>query len=177
MTAIMIILDVLMVGVAVACAVTDVLKRQIYDWITYPALALGLILHTIGFGFGGVFDMGLVSSICGAGFCLTIFGAFFVWGKGFGAGDVKLMVALGALAGLLNALTVAMCTALIGALMAIGLLFFTRKGLVRAKGWFARRSKTGDRAESVTVPYGVAIGLGAIWAMLIKYKVVVAIVS
>jgi len=124
-----------------------------------------------------VFHLGLVSSICGAGFCLTVFGAFFVWGKGFGAGDLKLMAALGALAGLINALTVAMCSALVGAVMAIGLLFFTRKGHDRAKGWFARKKKDGDRAQAVTVPYGLAIGLGTVWALLIKYKLLSGIIG
>ena len=98
-------------------------------------------------------------------------------GKGFGSGDVKLMAALGALAGLINSLTVAMCTALVGALMAVGFLFFTRKGLDRAKGWFSRKKQAGQRPAAVTIPYGLAIGLGVIWAMLIKYKVVVAILS
>lgn len=177
MIVILIILDVLLVGVAIAGAATDLAKRKIYDWMTYPALGLGLLLQTIGFGFGGVFDQGLISSICGAGFCVIVFGVFYWWGKGFGAGDVKLMAALGALAGFMNSLTLAMCTALIGALMAIGYLFLTKKGQDRARGWFSRKKKAGDRPAAVTVPYGLAIGLGAIWTMLIKYKIIVGLIN
>jgi prepilin peptidase CpaA len=170
------VLDGLLVAVAVVGTVTDITRRKIYDWLTYPALVLGLVLQSIGFGWGGVFDPGLVSSVSGAGFCVVVFGAFWMWGKGFGAGDVKLMAALGAITGFVDALTLAMCAALVGALMALGRLFLTRSGLVRARSWFKRKKEDADQPESVTVPYGLAIGLGVVWSLLIKYKLVAGLI-
>lgn len=163
-----IILDVLLVGVAVASGVTDLLKRKIYDFLTYPAIALGLILRLIGHGFGGLFDQGLLAAIFGAGFCALVFGIFYLWGKGFGAGDVKLMTAVGALGGFVHSLTCAMATALIGAVLALVLLFGSAKGRASMKRLFRRRRADEERA---TVPYGVAIALGVIWATLMKYRV------
>lgn len=168
MNALDIILDVLLVGVALSCGITDLLKRKIYDWVTYPAIALGLILRLIGYGFGGVFDQGLLSALFGAVFCLLVFGIFYLWGKGFGGGDVKLMTAIGALGGFVHSLTCAMATAIIGAVLALVLLFVSPRGRASMKRLFRRR-KEGE--ERITVPYGVAIALGVVWAALMKYRV------
>jgi len=168
MDALDIILDIMLVGVAVAGGVTDLLKRKIYDFITYPAIALGLILRFIGYGFGGVFDSGLLSAIFGAGFCALVFGIFYLWGKGFGGGDVKLMTAVGALGGFVHSLSCAMATALIGAVLAVIMLFASEKGRASMKRLFRRRQADEERA---TVPYGVAIALGVIWAALMKFRV------
>jgi len=167
-TAVDIVLDVLLVGVAVSGAATDLLKRKIYDYVTYPAIALGLVLRLIGHGFGGVFDQGLLSAIFGAGFCALVFGVFYLWGKGFGGGDVKLMTAVGALGGFVHSLTCAMATALVGAVLALILLFASVKGRASMKRLFRRRQAGEERA---TIPYGAAIALGVIWAALMKHRV------
>jgi prepilin peptidase CpaA len=168
MSALDITLDILLVGVAVAGGVTDLFKRKIYDFLTYPAIALGLILRLIGHGFGGVFDQGFLSAIFGAGFCALIFGIFYLWGRGFGGGDVKLMIAVGALGGFVHSLTCAMATAIIGAVLAVILLFASEKGRASMKRMFRRRQEGEERA---TVPYGVAIALGVVWAALMKFRV------
>jgi prepilin peptidase CpaA len=162
-------LNVLIIGVAIVGAITDVTKRKIYNWLTYPALAAGFLLQFVAHGWGSVFGLGLVSSILGAGFCTVVFGAFCVWGKGFGAGDVKLMAALGALAGFVHSMNVAMATALIGAVMALGRIAFGKGGIVAVKRLFKRNKE--DKKEPITVPYGIAIALGAIWATLIRFNI------
>ncbi|MBW1809010.1 MAG: prepilin peptidase [Deltaproteobacteria bacterium] len=48
-------LNVLIIGVAIVGAVSDVAKKKIYNWLTYPALLAGLLLQAIGHGWGGVF--------------------------------------------------------------------------------------------------------------------------
>ncbi len=168
MSALDIILDVLLVGVAVAGGVTDLLKRKISDFLTYPAIALGLVLRLVGHGFGGVFDQGLLSAIFGAGFCALVFGVFYLWGRGFGGGDVKLMTAVGALGGFVHSLSCAMATALVGAVLALILLFASARGRASIKRLFRRKPKEEERA---TLPYGVAIALGVVWAALMKYRV------
>jgi prepilin peptidase CpaA len=79
---------------ALIAAVTDVWKFKVYNLLTFPMLASGLLYHAI---YGGL--PGLAGSIVGAlvGFALMIM--LYTMG-GMGAGDVKFVTALGAWLGL-----------------------------------------------------------------------------
>jgi prepilin peptidase CpaA len=84
----------LVLAAALIAAVTDVWKFKVYNLLTFPLLASGLLYHTI---YGGT--AGLAGSIVGAlaGFTLMIM--LYTMG-GMGAGDVKFVTALGAWLGL-----------------------------------------------------------------------------
>jgi prepilin peptidase CpaA len=84
----------LVLAAALVAAVTDVWKFKVYNVLTFPLLASGLLYHTI---YGGT--AGLAGSIVGAlvGFALMIM--LYTMG-GMGAGDVKFVTALGAWLGL-----------------------------------------------------------------------------
>jgi len=82
---------------------------------------------------------------------------------------VKLMAALGAMAGFVHSMTVAMATALIGAVMALLRIAFGKNGIVAIKRLFKRDKE--EKREPITVPYGIAIALGAIWATLIRFNI------
>ncbi len=79
---------------ALIAAVTDVWKFKVYNLLTFPLLASGLLYHAIQGG-----TPGLAGSIIGAlaGFALMI--VLYTMG-GMGAGDVKFVTALGAWLGL-----------------------------------------------------------------------------
>jgi len=110
----------------------------------------------------------LISSLLGAAFCTLVFGVFCWWGRGFGGGDVKLMAALGALAGFIPALTIAMCVTLVGGIMAIArIAFFGDRGEGFRRLVQRRKNRKG---EPITVPYGIAIAVGAVWAVLIRFQ-------
>lgn len=98
---------------AAGAAVTDLRSRRIPNWLTGPALLAGLLLH---FMYGGFPETGraLLAVLIAGG----IFFAFFAAG-GMGAGDVKLMAAVGALAGLSSLRGVLITTALLGAVVAV----------------------------------------------------------
>ena len=163
-------LDAVMIIIGLISAVSDLRKHVIYDWITFPALAIGLITRFAAYGLGGMFDQGLAAALFGAGFCFLIFGLFLIWGKGMGGGDVKLIAALGALAGFHHCLSVVMCTALVGGVFALGLLVARRKLLGTDKGLFHHMFTTRiDGTDRVTLPYGLPIAVGVIWATLSKY--------
>ncbi|MBN2496586.1 MAG: prepilin peptidase [Deltaproteobacteria bacterium] len=171
MIALEIVLDVILLAVCAAGAYTDIRKHIIPDWLTYPTIALGVLVRFAFHGSGSVFGYGLVSAVFGAGTCFLLFGLFVVWGKGMGGGDVKLMTAVGALAGFRHSLTCMMCAGIVGAILAVLLVIAKRRVTATAKGiWlqFYSRSADGTRAK-VTLPYGLAIFLGAIWATLMKY--------
>jgi prepilin peptidase CpaA len=82
------------VAAAAIAAVTDVTRFKVYNLLTFPLLAAGLLYH--GLTAGGP---GLAASFLGAaaGFFMMIL--LYVMG-GMGAGDVKFVTALGAWLGL-----------------------------------------------------------------------------
>jgi prepilin peptidase CpaA len=96
-------------------SITDVRSRRVPNLLTGPAMLAGLALH---FAFGGWHGMMLAAAaglICGA-----IFLIFFIAG-GMGAGDVKLITAIGCLVGMNNIVSVLALTAIAGGVMAVGL--------------------------------------------------------
>ncbi len=172
MVAVEIILDVVLLGVCLTAAVTDLRWHKIPDWLTWPALGVGLVTRFAFHGLQGLFDLGLVSALVGAGFCFIVFGLFAIWGKGMGAGDVKLITALGALVGFQHSLTCVMTTAICGGVLGL-ILLVSRSKLLSADGGLWRATfvtRVGD-SDRVTLPYALPIALGAVWATLIKYGV------
>ena len=79
-----------LVGVLAVAFVTDWKYYKIYNWLTFPAMLVGLLLSVIMGGFAG-----LTSSLIGfaIGFAIFAIGFFFV--EGMGGGDVKLVSAIG----------------------------------------------------------------------------------
>jgi prepilin peptidase CpaA len=79
---------------ALIAAVTDITRFKVYNLLTLPLLVAGLVYHGMMGGPGGL-AMSVVGMVLGAAILLV----FYVMG-GMGAGDVKLMAALGAWLGL-----------------------------------------------------------------------------
>ena len=98
---------------AVIGSVTDVKSRRIPNFITFPAFLGGLALHLALGGWGQLFLSLAAGVICGLVFLL-----FYVAG-GMGAGDVKLIMAVGCLAGISHIAYILVLTALSGGVMAI----------------------------------------------------------
>jgi prepilin peptidase CpaA len=85
--------DFVLLIVILICLVTDLRERRIYNKIVFPAVAAGIILNTAQFGLPG-----LRTSITGLLIGVMLFIVPFALG-GLGAGDVKLLGAVGALKG------------------------------------------------------------------------------
>jgi len=109
-------------GGSLLCAgigsVTDIRERRIPNLITGPAIVAGLMLHTIYGGWRGLGDAALAGLIAGG-----IFLIFFLAG-GMGAGDVKLMTAVGCIAGLSPLPLVVISTALAGGVFALAVSIY-----------------------------------------------------
>jgi prepilin peptidase CpaA len=104
---------------ALVCAglatISDIRERKIPNRLTGPALLSGLLLHLAVDGVHGVGAAALAAFIAGG-----IFMIFHIAG-GMGAGDVKLMAALGSLSSTGDVRNLLMATMITGALLALGL--------------------------------------------------------
>jgi len=153
-------LIVLIVGIAV---VTDLRRRKIYNALTFPAMALGLIVGAVADGPSGLLRAGLGLLLGAALFALPV--AFL----GRGAGDLKLMAAVGALGGPLFVVWCALLTGVAGAVLAIVVLLAKRRfGVVIggiALDAVSRRLPVA--ASNIRLPYAVPIAAGAVMALAI----------
>lgn len=115
-------------SVVVTAAATDVKNRKIPNWLTLGAIGAGLLLHT-------ALDrwIGLKFSAWGLGLAALIFLPLFVM-RWLGGGDVKLMAAVGALAGAENLIVIFVLDALLGGVAALVLI------LVRGRLWRTLRN-------------------------------------
>lgn len=161
------------VGIA---ATTDTLSRRVSNYVTYPAMVLGLAL---GFGIGGL-GLGaswtqhhLVSHVLGL---LLGAGIFLVawWAGGVKGGEVKLAGAVGALGGAQFTVAAMFWASLVGAVMGMWVLLLRGQlleGLRRSVRYaITLRSEPapeGDPAR-LSVPYAVAIAFGTVWAFILQ---------
>src|ERR1700677_1279028 len=100
---------------AIIGSVFDVKSRRIPNFVTAPALLLGLLMHLALGGWGQFFSSLAAGLICG-----LVFLVFYIAG-GMGAGDVKLILAVGCIAGLSHVPYLLVLTAISGGVMAVGL--------------------------------------------------------
>lgn len=152
-----IILTFLLAGTA---AVFDYRTRRIPNLLTLPALLIGLVLNTICSGMGGL-EESLLGLLAG-GLLLII---PFMLG-GMGAGDVKLLAAIGALNGPYFALFTFIYGAIAGGVMALLVLLLRGRAMtvlgnlvftVVVPGQCLVKSNLG-------IPYGIAIFIGTVAA-------------
>jgi prepilin peptidase CpaA len=95
-------------------AVFDVLYRRIPNWLTVSGVVLGIAMNTLI----GAPEAGLVFALVGLLVAFGIYAGLYAL-RAMGAGDVKLMAAVGALVGWERWFGIFFITALIGGLMAL----------------------------------------------------------
>jgi prepilin peptidase CpaA len=100
--------------VLLTAAVFDVLYRRIPNWLTVSGVVLGLSMNTLI----GTPEAGLVFSLVGLVVAFGVYAGLYAL-RAMGAGDVKLMAAVGALVGWERWFGIFFITALIGGVMAL----------------------------------------------------------
>ncbi len=168
--------------VLVTAAVTDVRWGKILNVVTYPAIAAGLLGHTLlELGHDWllrklgveVYSIGLVGSL--AGFAIGFLPLLVAWlAGGIGGGDAKLMGAVGALTGVEFTLSAMFYGLVIAALMAI-FVMVRRRITVSTLGRIWRflylsftPAKGADPStpESPKVAFGLALCIGSAAALV-----------
>ena len=141
-----------LIALCAAAAWLDLTQRRIPNWLCGVTAIAGLTLAVTLGGFAGLGSHALHMAVALLGGM-----ALFALG-GFGGGDAKFYAGVAAWFGLSEGLQLLVCVALSGLLLLI--VWFVYR---RAKGIPVRRTKEGPWDG---LPYGIAIGGGAITAML-----------
>ncbi len=153
-------------SVLVVCAVQDLRFKKIPNLLTYPTMAVALGYHSIKNGVDG-----LVFSTAGLMLGTAVFIIPYIRG-GMGAGDAKMMGAVGAVLGARGVLLATVFSVLIGGIYALILLLSNSQYL---KGFITRYATTLKTlvvtGQFISIPvdekdkepklcFGVAIALG-----------------
>src|SRR5262245_62080436 len=102
------VLGVMLKTVRVIAIVMDLRSSRIPNWLTFPAMGFALAGHAWLNGIDGI-----LFSLTGFGMGLGLF--FFIYlAGGLGAGDVKLMAAIGAFIGVYGVLSCARLAVVLG---------------------------------------------------------------
>jgi prepilin peptidase CpaA len=156
------------IGVTLVAAFVDYRSRKIPNWLTVPAFVAGLTLRTALFGWPGA-----KSALEGTGLALVLLLPLVLM-RALGAGDWKLMGAVGAFLGPLMFLFVLLGSILISGIMAIVEMARTRRVretfhnlYVLVQGFFTFGLKANpnislDNPELLKLPFGVAVALSTV---------------
>jgi prepilin peptidase CpaA len=153
-----IVLMMVLSGALILVVYWDGRWRRIPNFVTLPLLVIGLGSGLLMNGISGAWHS-LTGLFLGAGLMLP----FFLL-RAMGAGDVKLMAAVGAVLGLRWIATVFFLTSLCGGLLAAFLIIRHRLSLS-----FKHLPNLDDHRKTVTVPYGWAIAAGT-WLTIFLHR-------
>lgn len=165
---------VLIVATMPVAMVTDLSSRRIPNFLTFPLVVAAIATRIHFQGLPGI-GLALTGAILAPVSLVVLHG-----GKRPGMGDLKLAVGVGAALGPITAVVSMLATALIGG--ALALVWMMRPGGLLADlvpaclPWVTARGKNSSDPESdpkpnhalETMPYGVAIGLGAMLIMAVR---------
>ncbi len=166
------LLTLLMVTTVLMAAVTDLRSYKIPNWLTLSAMAIGLFGHAFIDGLSGV-----LVSLKGLGVGLTLFLILYATG-GMGAGDVKLLGAIGSIIGAEGVFTAGIMAMLLGGLYAIATMISfwgLRTSLKHITSILKTCILTGTTFSALSSPkeqpqlrYGLVIGLGTLTSQWLK---------
>jgi len=151
--------NVLLVGFLVTVMVTDLRSHRIPNVVTYPTIVLGLILSALG-GLGAVFASGFLDHLAAVVLGFALLYPFYVAG-GLKAGDVKLLMAVGALRGTQFLLVGTFYGVMLGGLVALVVIVLRRL----ARPAPGEEPNTFRKVLKTWIPYGVALGAGGLIAL------------
>lgn len=151
--------------ISLIAVITDLWKRKVYNWTTFPAILLGVAWLSLTLG-----AQGLLQSILGVGVAFLCFGAF-VAVRWLGAGDLKLLMAFGAWGGADYTLDVTYSSVVFGGVLAFltlvihGQLFAFLKRFYRFVLSFVVRELEPESFKAnrkLRLPFAIPLALAAV---------------
>lgn len=157
--------------VSVPAGWTDWRSRRIPNWLTVPGLLLGIAINSMLGGWAGA-----KNGMLGVGLGLAVLLPF-VLVRALGAGDWKLVGALGGWLGPGQLITVLALTIFAAGLMAVALIIWKRRVCHTARNMgrmltaflmlrLPGRELTLDDPQAVKVPFGVAVAVAMLFYTL-----------
>ncbi|WP_459556548.1 A24 family peptidase [Lacunimicrobium album] len=145
-------------------------QLRVPNWMTYPMILAGLVYNSFAFGWDGA-QMAFVGMIVGL---LTLLPLYAV--GGMGAGDVKMMAAIGAWLGAIVTWYAFCASVIVGAIMAIIMVLWRRdlekhtvNAMIILNEWSTIRDPNKLAAiakerkpRMLLLPYGIPICIGSI---------------
>jgi prepilin peptidase CpaA len=116
-------MEALLLALVLAAAVYDVRYRRIPNWLTVGGVVLGIALNTFLYQWPGT-----LYALKGLGLAFGLYVTLYAL-RAMGAGDVKLMAAVGSMVGWENWFGIFLVTAVIGGIMS--LILITARGRVK----------------------------------------------
>jgi prepilin peptidase CpaA len=169
--------EALLLAIVLGAAVYDVRYRRIPNWLTVTGVLAGIGLNT--FLYQGL--PGLVFSLKGLGLAFVVYVALYAL-HAMGAGDVKLMAAVGAIVGWENWFGIFLVTAVIGGIMS--LILVASRGRVKRTlfnvGFILNEMKSGRPAylaneeldvkseKAMRLPHGATIAVGTLFFLALS---------
>jgi prepilin peptidase CpaA len=169
-----------LLALVLGAAIYDVRYRRIPNWLTVSGVVIGLLLNAFLYPTWP----GLLFSLKGLALAFGVYLALYAV-RAMGAGDVKLMAAVGSLVGWQNWFGIFLITAVIGGLMAV-ILVTARKRLKKTLwnvGFILTEMKSGRPAyagkeeldvrnpKSVGLPHGAVIAVGTLFFLALAAHV------
>jgi prepilin peptidase CpaA len=170
-------LDLALIALVTGAGIYDLASRRIPNRLLLAGLAAAALLHLVSPNPLSLLSTGLAGLATG----LLLFLPLYLL-RGMAAGDVKLMATVGAFAGPLPALKIALASCLIGGLMSLVLIVAKGKGgealanlgallrpmLMRAIG-VPLANEPLRHASVGNMPYGLAIAAGAMAVLSFRH--------
>jgi prepilin peptidase CpaA len=163
-------LAIILAALVLTAAFWDLKTRRIPNWLSLAGIICGISLNSFLYGVNG-----LKESAEGLG---TAFGVYFVLYlvRAMGAGDVKLMAAVGSFVGPGNWFFIFMITAVLGGVIALivlawrkrlrktfdNVLFIVAEMMHLRAPYMGREELSVKSQKAFTLPHGAVIGLGCI---------------
>ena len=161
-------------SILIVAAIIDIRIQKIPNILTFPTMIVGLTYHSVANGWSG-----LIFSSEGLIIGIAIFLIPYLMG-GMGAGDAKLMGAIGAMIGPKGVVIACLFTAIVGGIYALVVFLFNIQYL---KGFISRSAITvkafaftrnfilipADESEKKPkLCYGIAIAIGTLFYIFIE---------
>lgn len=161
-------IEQILAAVVVVAAATDAWGQRVPNWLTLPATVLALCMR---YAIGGPTEVFWGVAGWFAGFALLI--GFYAKG-GMGAGDVKLVAAVGAFTGPQRILWISAYTGVLGGIYALGIVVYS---MVSRGGWIRAGRRLKQEGETLLMTGGnVEAVAGSLRAYpKLRYAIVVAL--